>query len=172
MFTDTQHWSFWQERCLISSQESSCFVERLYHSVHTLFLASTITCNITSLSSQNHELFLSRLVHLHRQISCFCKEIFVPNQRVLGLALQHLWLIGVDHKVMKKAKNGAVFQTREEVEEEDHARWELKIVSRHCSHRTIIFHNCIIIKWSWKGMLRNKLELLSAGGLIMKTNWL
>ena len=27
-----------------------------------------------------------------------------------------------DHKMMKKAKNGAVFQTREEVEEEDHAR--------------------------------------------------
>ena len=122
MFTDTQRWSFWQERCLISSQESSCFVERLYHSVHTFFSAITITCNITSLSSQNHELFLSRLVHLHRQISCFGIEIFVPNQRVFCLALQHLWLIGVDHKVMKKAKNGAVFQTREEVEEEDHAR--------------------------------------------------
>ena len=48
--------------------------------------------------------------------------IFVPNWCVLGLAHQHLSLIGVDHKMMKKAKNGAVFQTREEVEEEDHAR--------------------------------------------------
>ena len=148
MFTDTQRWSFWQERCLISSQESSCFVERLYHSVHTFFLSYHYHLFILSepwaLSEPIGPFTSSNLLFWHRT------AIFVPHWRVLGLVHQHLWLIGVDHKVMKKAKNGAVFQTREEVEEEDHARWELKIVSRHCSHRTIIFHD-YIIKCSGKG---------------------